>query len=128
MGCVLLGTWLLIALPIAHAAVGLILIALLTSHLLTRRRRLQAVLRRSFWASEVSTVLPAASLLVSGSVMALTGVTALAGGRFDGLHATSGYVFLLAVGHHLWHRRPLRHGRRNGPTSSASVPRRRQSR
>lgn len=127
MGYLLLGAWLLIALPVAHAAVGLILIALLTSHLLSRRRRLQSVLRRTFSASQVNTVLPAGSLLVSGSVMALTGVTALVGVRFDGLHATSGYVFLIAVGHHLWHRSPLRHGRRNGWTSRASVPRRRQS-
>ena len=128
MARLLLGAWVLIAVPVAHAVFGLILIVLLTSHLLSGRRRLQSVLRRTFSACEVSTVLPAASLLASGSVMALTGVTALAGVRFDGLHATSGYVFLIAVGHHLWHRSPLRHGRRKGWTWSALVPRRRQAR
>lgn len=124
----LFGAWLLIAVPVVHAVFGLLLIVLLTPHLLFRRRRLQSVLRRAFSGSEVRTTLPTASLLVSGSGMVVTGVTALAGVRLDGLHATSGYVFLIAVGHHLWHRSPLRHGRHNGPMSSASVPRRRQSR
>jgi hypothetical protein len=106
----LVGSWLLIAVPWAHLATGLAALGWVAAHLATRRRLGARLRRRMRSLRAVTTMVSAWALLLAMAATTVTGALRWAGvPREAAWHGGTGYLLLAALLWHLWViRRPLR--------------------